>query len=58
MTTVVSDRRAAAVPHRPAQFRYAAVFVIVLVTVVFEILVPTPTGPARSASRWSVERLR
>ena len=40
MTTVAADRRGAAIPDRPAQFRYGAVLAIVLVTVVFEVLAP------------------
>ncbi len=40
MTTVAADRRGAATPDRPAQFRYGVVLAIVLVTVVFEVLAP------------------
>ena len=39
MSTVAAGRRGAALPHR-AQYRYAAVFAIVLTTVVFEVLAP------------------
>lgn len=40
MTTVAAERRGAAIPDRPAQFRYGVVLAIVLVTVVFEVLAP------------------
>jgi hypothetical protein len=40
MTTVAADSRGAAIPNRPAGFRYGAVLAIVLVTVVFEVLAP------------------
>jgi hypothetical protein len=40
MSTVPAGRRGVALPHRQAQYRYAAVLAIVLATVVFEVLAP------------------
>ncbi len=40
VTTVSCGQARRPLPHRPAQFRYGVVLVIVLVTVVFEVLAP------------------